>query len=529
MLFTIGAVLGNGILAPNLRHELTTPLILIPELNIDFSVGGAWWAMLWSMFGYYEPSTLGYQAPSTSVLAPAWQWAYMVVVALLLVNVLIAMFVRTYCEAMEDAELHWRLKRAATCRRYALAPLLPPPLNFFEALGRRRRRDSPKTTRSAQQDAAYKLEHASEVESRALQRLLQQQRQLQREPELPFQKRQTFQKGKTSEESVWDALTTTRAHASVGRAVPSSAVPSQRRDGLVKRTSLSPLPSAGEPPTTPPSEPAATEVLHTALDGFGGLLTESLHPLISKVEQLDSTLHSMQVKLGMLPGPVKPGQASADPRGTRVSSYLHGAHALSSHAYRPPPGALSIEAGSFSSPTHSHSHRSAPAMPSAVPSTMGAVLSGAVSDGRNPAQRAPGTALGAQLAKAPLPPLPPPKSTDAGPEPYPEDILQAFHKYDRDKSGGIDVAQLRACLESLGVPCDIAEAQRLHAEYDEGAMGELKVDELSQLVSDVRAQQAIERRRGRQLAALSSLQGVRFAVEPERAPQPPVSTAKGSD
>jgi hypothetical protein len=60
MLFTIGAVLGNGILAPNLRHELTTPLILIPELNIDFSVGGAWWAMLWSMFGYYEPSTLGY-------------------------------------------------------------------------------------------------------------------------------------------------------------------------------------------------------------------------------------------------------------------------------------------------------------------------------------------------------------------------------------------------------------------------------------------------------------------------------------
>jgi hypothetical protein len=270
-------------------------------------------------------------------------------------------------------------------------------------------------------------------------------------------------------------------------------------------------------------------VLHTALDGFGGLLTESLHPLISKVEQLDSTLHSMQVKLGMLPGPVKPGQASADPRGTRVSSYLHGAHALSSHAYRPPPGALSIEAGSFSSHTQSQSHRTAPAMPSAVPSTMGAVLSGAVSDGRNPAQRAPGTALGAQLAKAPLPPLPPPKSTDAGPEPYPEDILQAFHKYDRDKSGGIDVAQLRACLESLGVPCDIAEAQRLHAEYDEGAMGELKVDELSQLVSDVRAQQAIERRRGRQLAALSSLQGVRFAVEPERAPQPPVSTAKGSD
>ena len=95
MLFTIGAVLGNGILAPNLRHELTTPLILIPELNIDFSVGGAWGAMLWSMFGYYEPSTLGYQAPSTSVLAPAWQWGYMVVVALLLVNVLIAMFVRT--------------------------------------------------------------------------------------------------------------------------------------------------------------------------------------------------------------------------------------------------------------------------------------------------------------------------------------------------------------------------------------------------------------------------------------------------
>jgi superfamily II RNA helicase len=36
-------------------------------------------------------------------------------------------------------------------------------------------------------------------------------------------------------------------------------------------------------------------------------------------------------------------------------------------------------------------------MPSAVPSTIGAVLSGAVSDGRNPAQRAPGTALGAQL------------------------------------------------------------------------------------------------------------------------------------
>ena len=95
--------------------------------------------------------------------------------------------------------------------------------------------------------------------------------------------------------------------------------------------------------------------------------------------------------------------------------------------------------------------------------------------------------------------------------------------------GGIDVAELRACLETLGIPCDIAEAQRLHAEYDEGAMGELKVEELTQLVSDVRAQQAIERRRGRQLAALSGLQGVRFALEPERAPRPPVSSAKGSD
>ena len=338
--------------------------------------------------------------------------------------------------------------------------------------------------------------------------------------------------------------------ASVGRAVAG-----KRRDGLAKRTTLRPLPGAGEPPTTPsrvqvawaqlgaqygavevdperngvqhgarpPSELAEAAVLNTALGGFGGLLTQSLHPLISKVEQLDSTLYSMQLKLGMLPGPGTPGQASADPRGTRVSSYLHGAHALSSHAYRAPPGALTLEAGSFSSPTH----RSAPAMPSAVPSTMGAFLSGA--DDRNPEQRAPGTALGAQLAKTPLPPLPPPKSTDAGPEPYPEDVLQAFHKSDRDRSGGIDVAELRACLETLGIPCDIAEAQRLHAEYDEGAMGELKVEELTQLVSDVRAQQAIERRRGRQLAALSGLQGVRFALEPERAPRPPVSSAKGSD
>ena len=543
LFITVAAAMGNGVLAPNLRHEYTQPLMPIPGLNLDFSVGGPFWAMLWALFGFYEPSTLGYMAPSTSIMAPVWLWLYLVFALVLLINLLIAMFAQTYQDVMENADMQWRLKRVLMGRPYALAPVFPPPLNliewpaaaawrFMQACSVAARPTASKgggaggggggggddddddvvrsTFRKAARSAlvrnqgakakvkpsmqqAYAFEYASVIESRALQLLLK-QRQFKEQV-------QPIKKVESIVTVIKDSLKTLQTDSWEGNARLEKNIAS-----LAKRPLLGYMDKLPQGPASPKSAEDGTvmsapggsadqvALLTETISSFGRAIDDTIKPLNTKVEKLDETLHAMQARLGLAPAAlVKPGHTTADPKQSRVAGYVLGAHALSSQAYRPPPPTPA------SAPGSSPPHRKAPPMPSS-----GGLQRSASSTPLGRAATFSGGPGGLTLSKSTLPPLPPPTSTDAGPEPYPEDILQAFYRFDRDHSGGIDVAELRECLEVLGLRgIDIAEASRLHSDYDDDRTGILELDEFSRLVVDVRAKTRSERTQGRTLGDLT--------------------------
>merc|ERR1719482_2201092 len=63
--------------------------------------------------------------------------------------------------------------------------------------------------------------------------------------------------------------------------------------------------------------------------------------------------------------------------------------------------------------------------------------------------------------------LPPPKATDAGTDPYPTGVTETFKKFDVDKSGDIDAAELQQALEALGLPTTPEQAKQLLNKYDD--------------------------------------------------------------
>ena len=118
---------------------------------------------------------------------------------------------------------------------------------------------------------------------------------------------------------------------------------------------------------------------------------------------------------------------------------------------------------------------------------------------------------------------PPPSSTDAGPppEPYSPDLVASFRRFDSDGSNGIDVAELRAALNALGLRADTAQAASLHFKYDRDRSGALQLSEFAAMVADLRAFQ----QRGEGLAG----QAAGTEVPPAPFTQLPASSAAADD
>lgn len=98
-----------------------------------------------------------------------------------------------------------------------------------------------------------------------------------------------------------------------------------------------------------------------------------------------------------------------------------------------------------------------------------------------------------------LPPLPPilpnalpapSGTTDAGPSPHPPLILATFERFDRDGSRSIDVSELRAALQALGLPTATAQATQILARFDADRSGRLDVDEFASLCAELQKFQA---------------------------------------
>ena len=66
-------------------------------------------------------------------------------------------------------------------------------------------------------------------------------------------------------------------------------------------------------------------------------------------------------------------------------------------------------------------------------------------------------------------------------------VARTFALYDRDDSGGIDVAELRDALAALGLAADSSQAQALLARYDTDRSGTLELDEFRSLIDQLRA------------------------------------------
>lgn len=89
----------------------------------------------------------------------------------------------------------------------------------------------------------------------------------------------------------------------------------------------------------------------------------------------------------------------------------------------------------------------------------------------------------ASAAAATAPPPPPPAATGA-------DVEAVFRRFDTDKSGDIDVAELRQALNALNLPVDTAAATKVLERFDSSRTGRLNYDEFVQLVNSLRSFQA---------------------------------------
>ena len=61
-------------------------------------------------------------------------------------------------------------------------------------------------------------------------------------------------------------------------------------------------------------------------------------------------------------------------------------------------------------------------------------------------------------------------------------VLEAFARFDRNRSGRLDYRELREALRALGLDATSSEAARVLAEYDDDGSGLMEIDEFAQLV-----------------------------------------------
>ena len=69
-------------------------------LEKDASRPGPFVMTFWALLGFYEPGELAV-APGTALIAPMMFWVYLLISLVLLINLLIAMFSKSYGEVTE--------------------------------------------------------------------------------------------------------------------------------------------------------------------------------------------------------------------------------------------------------------------------------------------------------------------------------------------------------------------------------------------------------------------------------------------
>ena len=78
--------------------------------ELDISPGGPFWASFWGLFGFYEPGEIS-TSTGASFFAPLVLWFYMMLVAVVFINLLIAMFNQTYNDTYDNVDEEWKMRR----------------------------------------------------------------------------------------------------------------------------------------------------------------------------------------------------------------------------------------------------------------------------------------------------------------------------------------------------------------------------------------------------------------------------------
>ena len=135
MLISTGFGLVMHLLAPEYRLD-GSPGAWRPfrigwmNLDLDISSAGPFWMTAWGLLGFFEPGELS-AAPGSAFFAPFALWCYLLIALVLFVNLLIAMFSRSYEEVMAQADTTWKLNRVLQVKSSMKAHACPPPFNLL--------------------------------------------------------------------------------------------------------------------------------------------------------------------------------------------------------------------------------------------------------------------------------------------------------------------------------------------------------------------------------------------------------------
>ena len=98
--------------------------------ELDISPGGPFWVSIWGLFGFYEPGEIS-SSTGASFFAPYALGFYMMLVAVVFVNLLIAMFNQTYNQTYDNADEEWKMKRVDKVYSFMRLYPVPAPLNLI--------------------------------------------------------------------------------------------------------------------------------------------------------------------------------------------------------------------------------------------------------------------------------------------------------------------------------------------------------------------------------------------------------------
>jgi hypothetical protein len=132
----LGAALSLSFLAPAYQLEAGDgPFKPFGGLSwgpteLDISWGGPVWASFWGLFGFYEPGEIS-SSSGASYLAVLAMAFYMMLVAVVFINLLIAMFNQTYDQTIDNAEEEWKMKRVDKVYSFMRLYPVPAPLNLI--------------------------------------------------------------------------------------------------------------------------------------------------------------------------------------------------------------------------------------------------------------------------------------------------------------------------------------------------------------------------------------------------------------